>query len=121
MFEKVGKLKIGAEEILDILKDMEDNSLDKLRGILSSYLNEEMEDMREEIMETFEENIEAKEYLLKVCEDIEYNLIDIYSMSYEDDEEKIKEIILKYMVNVLLDNSNEESPRVIFRRRPICK
>ncbi len=118
MFEKVGKLKIGAEEILDILKDMEDNSLDKLRGILSSYLNEEMEDMREEIMETFEENIEAKEYLLKVCEDIEYNLIDIYSMSYEDDEEKIKEIILKYMVNVLLDNSNEESPRVIFEEDP---
>lgn len=118
MFEKVGKLKLGAEEILDILRDMEDTSLDKLRGILSSYLNEEMEDIKEEIMEVFEGNTEAKEYLLKVCEDIEYNLIDAYSMSYEDDEEKIKEIILKYIVNVLLDNSNVESPKVIFEEDP---
>lgn len=118
MFEKVGKLKLGAEEILDILRDMEDTSLDKLRGILSSYLNEEMEDIKEEIMEVFEENTEAKEYLLKVCEDIEYNLIDAYSMNYEDDEEKIKEIILKYIVNVLLDNSNVESPKVIFEEDP---
>ncbi|WP_055071291.1 AAA family ATPase [Clostridium massiliamazoniense] len=118
MFEKVGKLKLGAEEILDILRDMEDTSLDKLRGILSSYLNEEMEDIKEEIMEVFEGNTEAKEYLLKVCEDIEYNLIDAYSMNYEDDEEKIKEIILKYIVNVLLDNSNVESPKVIFEEDP---
>lgn len=118
MFEKVGKLKVGAEEVLDILRDMEDNSLDKLRAILSSYLNEEMEEIKEEIMETFETNVEAKEYLMNVCEDIEYNLIDLYSMNYEDDEEKIKEVILKYIVNVLLDNSDVDGPKVIFEEDP---
>lgn len=118
MLEKVGKLKVGAEEVLEILRDIEDNSLEKLRTILSNYLNEEMEELKEEIMDSFDENIEAKEYLLKVCEDIEYNLMEVYSMVYEDDEEKIKEIILKYIVNVLLDNSNIESPRVIFEEDP---
>lgn len=118
MFEKAGKLKVGAEEVLEFLRDIEDNSIEKLRAILSNYLNEEMEEIKEEVMDVFENNIEAKEYLLKVCEDIEYNLIDIYSMAYEDDEEKIKEIILKYLVNVLVDNSNEEKPRVIFEEDP---
>ncbi|MGL5615373.1 MAG: AAA family ATPase [Sarcina sp.] len=118
MFEKAGKLKVGAEEVLELLRDIEDNSIEKLRAILSNYLNEEMEEIKEEVMDIFENNIEAKEYLLKVCEDIEYNLMDIYSMAYEDDEEKIKEIILKYLVNVLVDNSNEEEPRVIFEEDP---
>ena len=44
--------------------------------------------------------------------------MEIYSINYEDDEEYINEIIYKYVVNVLVDNSENDKPPVIFEEDP---
>ena len=116
--EKMAKLKDGAEDILEKLKEVEDLSIYRLKDIFRTYIIEETEDLKEDIIEEFAELDEAKEYLLDVCESIEDKVVDIYSMAYEDDEEKIAEIISKYLVNILVDNSKVEHPRVIFEEDP---
>ena len=121
--EKITKLRDSAEEILEKLKDMEEDSIDKLRVLLRTYLVEESEHIKEDIIEEFDKKndegiIKAKEYLLDVCENIEDNFIEIYSMSYEDDEEKFAEILGRYVVNVLVDNSKVNRPKVLFEEDP---
>ncbi|MGL5633674.1 MAG: AAA family ATPase [Sarcina sp.] len=117
------KLKDDAEEILEKLKDIETDSIERLQEIFRIYLVEETENIKEDIIEEFDSSddagvIRAKEYLLDVCEDIENKVIDIYSMQYETDEEKIAEILTKYVVNVLVDNSKVNRPKVIFEEDP---
>ena len=123
MNEKVTKLREDAEEILEKLKDIEDDSIDKLKEILRTYLVEESEHIKEDIIEEFERTddegiIKAKEYLLDVCEDIENKFVDIYSMDYEVDEEKIAKVLTQYLVNVLVDNTRVNRPKVIFEEDP---
>ena len=48
----------------------------------------------------------------------EKKLIDNYTISYDEDEEKINEIIYKYAVNVIVDNSKNSTPPVIFEQDP---
>lgn len=120
--EKITKLKDDAQDILEKLKDMESDSVEKLRSIFITYLVEESESLKEDILEEFDYNEEgiiiAKKYLLDVCEEIENKVVDIYSMVYEDDEEKISELLSKFVVNVLVDNSKNKFPKVIFEEDP---
>lgn len=123
MSERVTKLRDDAEEILEKLKDMEEDSIDKLKAILRAYLVEESEHIKEDIIEEFDRNddegiIIAKEYLLDVCEDIENKFVEIYSMEYETDEEKFAEVLTRYVVNVLVDNSKTPRPKVVFEEDP---
>ncbi|MGL4991454.1 MAG: AAA family ATPase [Sarcina sp.] len=120
--EKMTKLKEDAEDILEKLKDMEDDSTEKLRDIFIAYLVEESENLKEDIIEEFDLNEDgvdiAKKYLLEICEEIEKKASEIYSMIYEDDEEKLGELLSKFVVNVLVDNSSIKHPRVIFEEDP---
>ncbi|MGL5069200.1 MAG: AAA family ATPase [Sarcina sp.] len=121
--ERVTKLKEDAEDILVKLKEMEDDSIDKLKELLRIYLVEESENIKEDIIEEFDKKddvgiIKAKKYLLDVCEDIEDRFVEIYSMAYEEDEEKFAEVLGKYVVNVLVDNSKVNRPKVIFQEDP---
>ncbi|MGL4452540.1 MAG: AAA family ATPase [Sarcina sp.] len=123
MSERVTKLRDDAEEILEKLKDMEEDSLDQLKEILRAYLVEESEHIKEDIIEEFERKddagiIKAKEYLLDICEDIENKFVEIYSMEYEADEEKFAEVLAQYVVNVLVDNSKVNRPKVLFEEDP---
>ena len=123
MTECVTKLKEDAENILIKLKEMEDDSIDKLKEILRTYLVEESEDIKEDIIEEFDKKddegiIKAKKYLLDVCEDIEDKFVEIYSMAYEEDEVKFAEVLAQYVVNVLVDNSKVNRPKVIFQEDP---
>lgn len=115
---KAGKLKEGAEGILEELKDIEINSIEKLKNILSIYIKEESKALKNEIIEEFGEEEEALEYLQRICSNVERELIDNYSMSFEDDEDKITEIISKYVINVLVNNKDYDHPRVIFEEDP---
>lgn len=118
MISKVNELKAKAKDILEQLKNMEANELKKIKEIMLMYLNEQIENKKENFRETFENNKEAVEYLEYVCDTIENNLVENYSINYDDDEEKINEIIYKYMINVIVDNSGNKTPPVIFEEDP---
>lgn len=42
----------------------------------------------------------------------------VYSLNYDEDEEKINEIISKYAVNIIVDNSENKTPQVIYEEDP---
>ncbi|MGL5244505.1 MAG: AAA family ATPase [Sarcina sp.] len=115
---KAGKLKEGAEGVLNKLKDMELNSIEKLKSILKDYLKEESKYIREDIEEEFKYEEKALKYLNDVCNNIEKDLIANYTMSFEDDEEGVEEAISKYIINIIINNKNHDHPRVVFEEDP---
>ena len=111
-------LKEKAKEILEQLKDVEVRDLDKIKQIMQVYFKNEMNDLREEYKSMFMDDEVVKNYFDIVGADIEEKLIDNYSLNYDDDEEKINAIIYKYVVNVIVDNSKNQVPPVIFEQDP---
>lgn len=118
ILDKVGTLKENAEEILDELKHVETDELEKIKILMADHFKINMESLKEDYKETFGENKAVVELLDGICSEIEKNIIENYSISYEEDEEKINEIVYKYEVNVLVDNSENEEPQVIYEEDP---
>lgn len=118
ILDKVGELKENAEGILDELKDVEIEELEKVKKLLIEHFNETFKDIKEEYEELFNDNEEAVKYLNTLCSEIETNIIDNYSINYDEDEEKINEIIYKYEINVIVDNSEIDRPQVIYEEDP---
>ena len=114
----VNALKDKSKRLLEELKDIEERDLEKLKKIMEVYYKNEMTELKEEYKDMFNDDVEVQNYLDLVCDDIEKKLIDIYSLSYDEDEEKINEIIFKYVVNVIVDNSENVVPPVIFEQDP---
>ncbi len=115
---KVGALKNNAQDVLEQLKDMELCEIEKIKVLMDGYYSIKTEDIKKEYLNKFRDHEEAIEYLNNICCNIENDIKDIYSISYEDDEEEINEIIYKYVVNVLVDNSDSDAPDVIFEEDP---
>ena len=111
-------LKEKAKEILEQLKDVEVRDLYKIKEIMKAYYKTEMNDLKEEYKNLFMEDEVVREYFDIVAQDIEERLVENYSINYDDDEEKINEIIFKYIVNVIVDNSKNQTPPVIFEQDP---
>jgi predicted ATP-dependent protease len=118
MLSKVSILKSDAQDILDNLKGMETESIDKIKVIMEAYFESEREKLKEKYLEVFSDDQIACEYLRFVCDNIEKALIENYSTSYEEDEEKINESIYKYVINVIVDNSENTEPLVIYEEDP---
>lgn len=118
ILNKVSNLKSSAQGVLEELKDMELSEIEKIKKIMEEYFNKETKDIKNQYLSDFEENAEALKFLKDVCDNIEKQIIEIYSINYEDDEEYINEIISKYMVNVLVDNSKNDNPPIIFEEDP---
>lgn len=115
---KAGNLKKKAESILEELKDIEVKSIKKLKKIYSKFLATQMEDEKEEALLEFITDDDSYEYLERLFTCIEEDLIDCYTMSIEEDESEIYEILNKYDVRVIVDNTNNSSPPVIFEEDP---
>jgi Predicted ATP-dependent protease len=118
ILNKVSSLKNNAQAVLEELKDIELAEIEKIKKIMLEYYNKETKEIREEFFCEFAENTEVIEFLNNVCDSIEKHIMEIYSINYEDDEEYISEIIYKYVVNVLVDNSENDTPPVIFEEDP---
>lgn len=118
ILEKVEKLKEEARSILDTLKEEELIELDKLKEYFRLYLEKETIDFKAEVKIKFEDDLNAFEYLEYVYCNIDNMVVTNYTMSFEDDENSIKEILLKYDMNVFFDASKLKSPRVIFENDP---
>lgn len=115
---KADELKKDAEKILEELKDMEIESVERLKKILEDYLEEETREFKNDLYLNFHGANKVLECFDELFNDLESSIIDNYSMSFEDDEDKIAEILSKYVVNVLVDNSDNTCPRVIFEEDP---
>lgn len=118
ILNKVSTLKSSAQEIIEELKEMELSEIEKIKNIMEMYYCKETNDIRKKVLEEFTESIDVMEFLNDVCDNIENNIKDIYSISYDDDEEDINDIIYKYVVNVIVDNSENDIPPVIFEEDP---
>lgn len=115
---KASNLKKKAEVVLEKLKDIELTSMKKLKGIYAEFMDVEMEDEKEDCLLNFINDDDAYEYLEKVFYSIEKELVDCYTMNVEDDESDINEVLDKYDISVLVDNTNNKNPRVIYEEDP---
>jgi len=116
--EKAAKLKKKADIVLEKLKNIELNSMKKLKDIYMEYLDIELEGEREEVLLNFINEDEAYEYIEKVFSNIEKGLVSCYSINIDEDETAINELLDKVHIVVLVDNSEYKKPRVIYEEDP---
>lgn len=115
---KAGNLKKKAETILDELKDIEVKSIKKLKKIYTKFLATQMEEDKDNALLEFITDDDSYEYLERLFTCLEEDLINCYTMSIEDDESEIYDVLNKYDVRVIVDNSNNFTPPVIFEEDP---
>lgn len=118
IIEKASVLKKKAEVVLEKLKNLELDSITKLKEIYKEFLDSELQQEKENCLLTFISDDDAYEYLEELFFNIEKDLVECYSINIEDDESVINEIIAKYEISVLVDNSNYSHPRVIYEEDP---
>jgi predicted ATP-dependent protease len=118
MLNKVSNLKDKARDILDDIKSEENEGLQKIKEVFLKYLVQEINTSKSKCFCLFNHEVKGLDYLKFVCENIEKRIVEVYSTSYEEDEEKLNEAIYRYCVNVLVDNSGEDTCNVIFEEDP---
>lgn len=118
IIDKVASLKQEAQDILDQMKDKEEEGIKSIKELMKVYYDDVMKEMKDSYRKEFLEDVVVINFLDDMCLEIEKNLLDNYSMDYEDDEEMISEIIYKYCVNVIVDNSNNKKPICIYEDDP---
>ncbi|WP_392486369.1 AAA family ATPase [Haloimpatiens sp. FM7315] len=118
ILNKISDLKTMSKKILEELKVEEETESEKIKGILKDYYEEKVLGMKNKYRILLENNLEAINFLNDVCEGIEKDIIDNYTMNYDDDENNINTIIDSYKVNVLVDNTSNNSPVCIFEEDP---
>lgn len=112
------KLKKEAEVILEDLKYLEIAAIDKLKELYREYIKESMQEEKDNFLLEFISDDDAYRYIVEMFSDIEDEIIDCYTINLEDDEEEIKKVLKKYSVNVIVDNSIVDHPRVIYEEDP---
>lgn len=115
---KAGGLKKKAEIVLQKIKNIETYSIEKLKKIYSEFLYKNMEEEKQDLLLDFIIDDNAYEYLERIFQIIEKKLIDCYSISIEEDHEEINNVLNNIEINVLVDNSKYEHPRVIYEEDP---
>ncbi|AGK97743.1 AAA family ATPase [Clostridium pasteurianum] len=115
---KIKKLRVESKNILDELKIIEDVEIEKIKSIFRDYFEIKLKSKKEEYAERFKDNKEVYVYIESIFEDIEKNVIDNYSINYDEDEENIINTISKYYVNVIVDNSKNSTAPVIYEEDP---
>ncbi|GAA0814366.1 AAA family ATPase [Clostridium tertium] len=115
---KASILKKKAEAVLGKLKDIETKSIKKLKEIYSDFLANEMEGYKDEVLLEFIDDDAAYEYLEKLFISMEKEIISCYTMDIEEDEEQLYQLINKYDIHLLVDNSLRSTPPVIYEEDP---
>ncbi|MBY0756143.1 AAA family ATPase [Clostridium sardiniense] len=118
ILQKATKLKQRAEVILDDLKELEVGSIERLKVIFKNFIDERMENIRDDLLLEFIRDDDVYNYLENLYKSIEEELIENYSIDLEDEDTKVEEILGKYNIEVLVDNSNNDHPRVIYEDDP---
>ena len=77
-----------------------------------------MESIKDKVLFEFIDDDNAYEYLERLFILVEKEIINSYTMSLDEDEEKIYDAINRYNIHLLVDNSLVSSPPVIFEEDP---
>lgn len=115
---KATVLKKKAEVVLNKIKEIEVSSIDKLKELYGDFLTKEMESVKDKVLFEFIDDDNAYEYLERLFILVEKEIINSYTMSLDEDEEKIYDAINRYNIHLLVDNSLVSSPPVIFEEDP---
>ena len=115
---KAGNLKKRAETILEELRDIELKSIRRLKKLYTKFLSNKMEEIKDDALLEFITDDDSYEYLERLFTCIEQDIVECYTMSIEDDENEIYRILNKYDVKVIVDNSNNFAPPVIYEEDP---
>lgn len=118
IIQKATKLKDRAEVILDELKELELESINRLKVIFKDYIDKNMENIRDDLLLDFIGDDDVYSYLENLYESIEEELIENYSIDLEDENETIEKILSKYNLEVIVDNTENEHPMVIYEDDP---
>lgn len=118
ILDKIRELKKKTNAVFDKLKDIENDEISKLKEYFENYLIKESEKVKMQFFSEFQDSKGIIDKLNKICSKIERELIENYSMSYENDEAKILSAISKYYINVIVDNSENERVPIIYEDDP---
>ena len=116
--KQASNLKKEAETVLEKLKEIETDSIEKLKTIYRDYLGQNMQKYKDDFLLEFITEDSVYRYLVEMFAAIDDEIVECYTINLEDDEEYIQEIFKKYDVNVIVDNSEIEHPRVIYEEDP---
>lgn len=116
--KQASNLKKEAETVLEKLKEIETDSIGKLKTIYRDYLGQNMQKYKDDFLLEFITEDSVYRYLVEMFADIDDEVVECYTINLEDDEEYIREIFKKYDVNVIVDNSEIEHPRVVYEEDP---
>lgn len=118
MLNKVGELKKSAQDFLEELKEEENIEIEKLKNIMKNFFEIETNKFKNSYKSELSNELDAVKFLDKICADIEEEIIENYTTNYEDDNDKVNESIEKYDISVIVDNSKNKTPKVIFEDDP---
>lgn len=118
ILSKIEVMKKEAQQVIEKLTVMELEIIEKLKKLLATYVRTSVKSTVDEYQDLFKECTDVFEYLKSISRNIELGLINSYSMSLTDDETEIKSSIHKAKVNVLVDNKNENHPRIVYEDDP---
>ncbi|MGL4874503.1 MAG: AAA family ATPase [Clostridium sp.] len=116
--EKADKLKEESEEILEALKDIEIKALDKLKDILIEYFDFSLKDLKEDLLLEYILDDDVYNYLENMYKQLESDLIKIYTVDIDENEKDVDKVLDGYEIEVVVDNSKYNHPRVIFEEDP---
>ncbi|MGN0144932.1 MAG: AAA family ATPase [Clostridium sp.] len=116
--KQAANLKKEAEVILEKLKEIELDSIEKLKDLYRSHIKNNMQSYKDDCLLEFITNDSVYRYLIEMFEYIDDEIIECYSINLEDDEEYIHDILNKFSINILVDNKGIDCPRVIYEEDP---
>ena len=111
-------LKKEAEVILEKLKEIEIDSIEKLKVLYREHIKNNMQSYKDDFLLEFISNDNIYRYLIEMFAYIDDEIIECYTINLEDDEEYIQDILNKFSVNLLVDNTGINHPRVIYEEDP---
>ncbi|WBW95381.1 AAA family ATPase [Oceanirhabdus sp. W0125-5] len=116
--DKIQGFKKKTKEILYKIRDIEDEGIEKGRIIFKEFITKGIELNKDDYLEAVNNDEKIDELIMDILKEMVEELVEVFSNSYSDDEKKLTECIFKYKTKVLVDNSENDSPVVIFEEDP---
>lgn len=116
--KQASNLKKKAEVILEKLKEIEIDSIEKLKLLYRDHIKNKMQSYKDDFLLEFITNDDVYRYLIEMFDYLDDEIVDCYTINIEEDEEYIQEVLEKFSVNVIVDNTGVNHPKVIYEEDP---